>query len=280
MKTTEKLEPIPFRPYVDANEEVYPEGYLYIETGLVIIPPPEPIPIKEILKIDKLAFYVAKPDNLKKIYEVTGEFIGGAIGETGGSIGVYIYHNNEVSHYLEKSTVELPVEYISQIRSKMHFYDCSNDLLIYTNYLSNKKNYNLMIDWAIKKLQENTETVSIIELAGLVKHEEALAHDLFLKSLKGLSISIPTPVELVSNIIKSIDSNTPISHLENGSIVTIGAEDNNQLLSDEECPKCGLPIFYNYNYDSKFCVNCNVWLEHTCKDPECDFCADRPEKPI
>jgi len=46
-------------------------------------PPPEPIPAKDLLGIDKLAFYVAKPDNLNKLYEITGEFIGGAFEENG-----------------------------------------------------------------------------------------------------------------------------------------------------------------------------------------------------
>jgi len=120
IKNKEKLDAIPFKPYFEGNEEIYPGGELYIETGLVIIPPPEPIPAKEFLGTDKLAFYVAKSDNIKKLYEVTGEFIGGAVDETGGHIGVCIYSNNEVSDSLVNSVIKLPIEYISEIRSQYY----------------------------------------------------------------------------------------------------------------------------------------------------------------
>lgn len=31
-------------------------------------------------------------------------------------------------------------------------------------------------------------------------------------------------------------------------------------------------------HDSYFCVKCGEWTEQKCKDPECEFCKDRPEK--
>lgn len=30
-------------------------------------------------------------------------------------------------------------------------------------------------------------------------------------------------------------------------------------------------------WDSYFCADCRVWLEDTCTDPSCQFCAGRPE---
>lgn len=32
-------------------------------------------------------------------------------------------------------------------------------------------------------------------------------------------------------------------------------------------------------YDAFYCVPCNVWLEGTCGDDACSFCAERPPKP-
>ncbi len=31
-------------------------------------------------------------------------------------------------------------------------------------------------------------------------------------------------------------------------------------------------------FDSYYCVKCGKWLEPRCCDPECNFCADRPDK--
>jgi len=32
-------------------------------------------------------------------------------------------------------------------------------------------------------------------------------------------------------------------------------------------------------YDAYYCPDCDVWLENKCKDPDCEFCSRRPEKP-
>ncbi|MBR0483453.1 MAG: hypothetical protein IJJ69_01570 [Oscillospiraceae bacterium] len=46
------------------------------------------------------------------------------------------------------------------------------------------------------------------------------------------------------------------------------------------CPFCGNhPIFLINLYDAKGCLSCNQWLENACSDPECPFCANRPETP-
>ena len=36
---------------------------------------------------------------------------------------------------------------------------------------------------------------------------------------------------------------------------------------------------YSEQFDSYFCPTCNIWLEDTCKDDNCYFCANRPEFP-
>lgn len=40
------------------------------------------------------------------------------------------------------------------------------------------------------------------------------------------------------------------------------------------------PTWYDGYYDAEFCQICNIWLEDSCKDPECFFeCHRRPIKP-
>lgn len=36
---------------------------------------------------------------------------------------------------------------------------------------------------------------------------------------------------------------------------------------------------YSFFYDSYYCRKCGLWVESTCKHPNCQFCKDRPEKP-
>lgn len=45
------------------------------------------------------------------------------------------------------------------------------------------------------------------------------------------------------------------------------------------CPKCGNLGKYNYEYDSYFCEECDVWFETKCDDIWCEICNNRPEKP-
>ena len=46
------------------------------------------------------------------------------------------------------------------------------------------------------------------------------------------------------------------------------------------CPICGnSPVFMINCYDAVACLYCNTWLEKACSDPECPFCANRPETP-
>lgn len=45
------------------------------------------------------------------------------------------------------------------------------------------------------------------------------------------------------------------------------------------CAKCDTLRGYSYRFDSFFCVRCDVWIEPTCADAKCMFCAKRPAKP-
>lgn len=37
---------------------------------------------------------------------------------------------------------------------------------------------------------------------------------------------------------------------------------------------------YNEEYDAYYCPKCNTWLEDKCHDSECEFCSNRPDRPL
>lgn len=45
------------------------------------------------------------------------------------------------------------------------------------------------------------------------------------------------------------------------------------------CAKCGGPLQRDEKHDAYFCAACDSWREKKCSDPECEFCAGRPERP-
>jgi hypothetical protein len=46
-----------------------------------------------------------------------------------------------------------------------------------------------------------------------------------------------------------------------------------------ECGKDATDSGYITKYDAHYCTACDKWLVATCGDPECEYCAGRPEKP-
>lgn len=42
---------------------------------------------------------------------------------------------------------------------------------------------------------------------------------------------------------------------------------------------CGASVVYSTLYDAMFCPRCAAWTERRCSDPDCSFCATRPEVP-
>ncbi len=46
-----------------------------------------------------------------------------------------------------------------------------------------------------------------------------------------------------------------------------------------KCAKCGGPLERDEKHDAYFCAACDAWGEEKCSDPECEFCAGRPERP-
>lgn len=51
------------------------------------------------------------------------------------------------------------------------------------------------------------------------------------------------------------------------------------FIGNNKC-KCGTTEVYYEKYDAYFCPKCNKWLESGCNDPNCEFCKDRPKKPL
>ena len=54
---------------------------------------------------------------------------------------------------------------------------------------------------------------------------------------------------------------------------------NHVLDVSAKCEECGGRTFYFCIYDADFCPQCNKWLSENCDDPNCEFCADRPDTP-
>ncbi len=46
-----------------------------------------------------------------------------------------------------------------------------------------------------------------------------------------------------------------------------------------DCPQCGTKAIRIDEYDSYACRKCVIWLGNPCSDPECEFCAERPDYP-
>ena len=56
--------------------------------------------------------------------------------------------------------------------------------------------------------------------------------------------------------------------------------DNGVIHRRRVCEKCGKDTLINSRYDAAYCPHCNIWTEKGCSDPECEFCKDRPDKPL
>ncbi|MGG0658104.1 hypothetical protein [Rummeliibacillus pycnus] len=49
---------------------------------------------------------------------------------------------------------------------------------------------------------------------------------------------------------------------------------------EQFCSKCEFNLVYNEDFDAYFCPKCNLWTESQCSDPDCEYCPNRPEKPL
>ena len=70
-----------------------------------------------------------------------------------------------------------------------------------------------------------------------------------------------------------------IEHEDRG-VVRIGDQELEGFINDARCTNCDRCRIYHDRFDAYFCAECNVWLEGACTDPGCQYCSNRPEKPL
>lgn len=56
--------------------------------------------------------------------------------------------------------------------------------------------------------------------------------------------------------------------------------ENFSFVSNDRCKICSTQLVLNMEHDSYYCPKCNKWTESECKDPKCNYCKNRPEKPL
>lgn len=52
------------------------------------------------------------------------------------------------------------------------------------------------------------------------------------------------------------------------------------IIHEKRCPKCNEYQMYYEKYDSEFCAYENKWLITKCSDETCEYCKNRPLKPL
>lgn len=67
---------------------------------------------------------------------------------------------------------------------------------------------------------------------------------------------------------------------EEKGVVVAGGREIEGFIDSRVCPRCCEHRIYFDDYDAFFCASCNVWLESACSDATCEYCKDRPEKPL
>ncbi|MGF6949849.1 putative RNA-binding Zn-ribbon protein involved in translation (DUF1610 family) [Neobacillus sp. B4I6] len=48
----------------------------------------------------------------------------------------------------------------------------------------------------------------------------------------------------------------------------------------QRCSNCKFNLVYYEDFDAYFCPKCNYWTESKCSDLVCEYCPNRPEKPL
>jgi hypothetical protein len=67
---------------------------------------------------------------------------------------------------------------------------------------------------------------------------------------------------------------------DDNSIVHIGDKELFGFISDRLCNICSSKLIHFDDFDALFCPQCNEWAETKCSDHGCNFCKNRPERPI
>ncbi|WP_397539108.1 hypothetical protein [Rummeliibacillus pycnus] len=67
---------------------------------------------------------------------------------------------------------------------------------------------------------------------------------------------------------------------DDDKVVIDGFEFYGHIEQEQFCSKCEFNLVYNEDFDAYFCPKCNYWNEAQCSDPDCEYCPNRPEKPL
>lgn len=52
------------------------------------------------------------------------------------------------------------------------------------------------------------------------------------------------------------------------------------FIFDKKCSKCDNFLIYYEKYDVFICAYCNEWTERKCGDINCEYCKNRPDRPL
>lgn len=71
-----------------------------------------------------------------------------------------------------------------------------------------------------------------------------------------------------------------ITYDDKDYFVTINGKKINGWITELVCTQCSCKQFYYEIYDAEYCPICNIWLSSQCSDLNCEYCTNRPEKPL
>ncbi len=67
---------------------------------------------------------------------------------------------------------------------------------------------------------------------------------------------------------------------ETDGIIEIDGRRIEGWIDEKPCPTCSKATAYYDRFDAFFCDYCNNWLDSNCGDSTCEYCKNRPDKPL
>ncbi|MBD8026958.1 hypothetical protein H9636_09855 [Ureibacillus sp. Re31] len=68
--------------------------------------------------------------------------------------------------------------------------------------------------------------------------------------------------------------------VRNGVVIVNNFEIVGFVDEENNCMICEMNLIYYEDYDAYICPKCNRWTETKCSDSNCNYCINRPEKPL
>ena len=138
---------------------------------------------------------------------------------------------------------------------------------------------------SIEYLNFCANTYNCLVSAGVKNAEDlALMSDAEIAGLQGVT---PTDLNKIKRLRFALGVSTETPRLEGFELLDALMNHRSKhskagkLSSSKRrvCPQCGREADHCSEYDSYYCEVCDIWLDPVCGDPNCIFCAHRPEKP-